>query len=102
MSIKVVAHEPDWHQRFLEEAEKIHAVLGDQVIAIHHIGSSAITPAKAKPIIDILPEVVDIEKIALKERLARQYPDDREAYTLGKTDFIHSIDLKAKEWKRNR
>jgi GrpB-like predicted nucleotidyltransferase (UPF0157 family) len=35
----------------------------------------------------------------LKEHLARQYPDDRGKYTLGKTDFMQNIDLKAKEWK---
>jgi GrpB-like predicted nucleotidyltransferase (UPF0157 family) len=63
MTNKIVPHQADWQQRFLEEAEKIRAVLGNQVIAIHHIGSTAITPSKAKPIIDILPEVIDIEKI---------------------------------------
>lgn len=38
-------------------------VLGDEVVAIHHIGSTAIPNTWAKPIIDILVEVHDIERI---------------------------------------
>jgi GrpB-like predicted nucleotidyltransferase (UPF0157 family) len=29
--------------------------------------------------------------MALKTQLARQYPTDREAYTLGKTVFVESV-----------
>ena len=73
MTIKIVAHQADRQQRVLEEVEDLNA-----------------HPQEAR------------QYNRLKERLVRQYPDDREKYTLGMTDFIHSIDLKAKEWKRNR
>jgi GrpB-like predicted nucleotidyltransferase (UPF0157 family) len=45
------------------EADQLAIVLGDEVVAIHHIGSTAIPNTWAKPIIDILVEVHDIERI---------------------------------------
>lgn len=37
----------------------------------------------------------------LKENLAEKYPNDRESYTNGKSDFIREMDRKAAEWKAN-
>jgi GrpB-like predicted nucleotidyltransferase (UPF0157 family) len=45
------------------EVDRITAVFGREVVAIHHIGSTAIPNICAKPIIDVLVEVQDIEKI---------------------------------------
>lgn len=39
-----------------------------------------------------------MEYSRLKEELANQYPNDREAYTNGKHDFIVNILKKAEEW----
>jgi GrpB-like predicted nucleotidyltransferase (UPF0157 family)/uncharacterized protein (DUF952 family) len=61
--ILLVPHNPQWHEEFKKESQRITQALGDEVIAIHHIGSTAINGIKAKPVIDILPEVRDIEKI---------------------------------------
>lgn len=61
--VKVVPHDPTWSKLFRAEADRIAAVLGQEVMAIHHIGSTAIPNISAKPIIDILVEVLDIEKI---------------------------------------
>ncbi len=61
--VKVVAHDPNWSKLFKAEADEIAAILGPEAIAIHHIGSTAIPNISAKPIIDILVEVHDIEKI---------------------------------------
>lgn len=38
----------------------------------------------------------------LKEELARCFPNDRGAYTEGKTEFIQGIDEKAKLWATGR
>lgn len=62
-SIRVVPHEPHWARLFAEEAKLLRAVFGDELVAIHHIGSTAIPSISAKPIIDILMEVRDIEKV---------------------------------------
>ncbi|EGQ21686.1 glutamate-rich protein GrpB [Sporosarcina newyorkensis 2681] len=45
------------------EAEKIKEILKEEIIEIHHIGSTAIPGLKSKPIIDIMPIVKDIENI---------------------------------------
>jgi len=59
---EVVPYDPDWPNLFKIEADRIAAVLGQEVVAIHHIGSTAIPNISAKPIIDMLVEVQDIEK----------------------------------------
>jgi GrpB-like predicted nucleotidyltransferase (UPF0157 family) len=61
--VEVVPHNPNWHSAFEAESQKIVAALGINMIAIHHIGSTAIPTIYAKPIIDMLIAVADIAKI---------------------------------------
>ncbi|NLM44606.1 MAG: GrpB family protein [Clostridiales bacterium] len=63
VKVEVVGYNRDWATLFEEEAEKIKSILGDELIEIHHIGSTAVENLKAKPIIDIMPVVKDIEKV---------------------------------------
>ena len=63
MKVEVVDYNPEWPILFREEAEKIKGILGDELIEIHHIGSTSVENLKAKPIIDIMPVVRDITKI---------------------------------------
>ncbi|MBI2790636.1 MAG: GNAT family N-acetyltransferase [Gammaproteobacteria bacterium] len=58
--VEVLAYNPDWIKDFESEAKLINQALGDNCIAIHHIGSTAVPLLAAKPIIDILPVVKDI------------------------------------------
>lgn len=58
--VKVVPHNPGWKKGFEAEAELVAAALGENVIAIHHIGSTAIPNIYAKPVIDLLVEVGDL------------------------------------------
>jgi GrpB-like predicted nucleotidyltransferase (UPF0157 family) len=61
MRVCVVAPDPTWKHQFDVEAACIADALGGLVVAIHHIGSTAIPGIFAKPIIDILLEVHDIQ-----------------------------------------
>jgi GrpB-like predicted nucleotidyltransferase (UPF0157 family) len=61
--VTVVPHNPVWNIAFSEEAERITHALGDIVISLHHIGSTAITGIYAKPILDLLLEVEDIIRL---------------------------------------
>jgi len=61
--VEVVPHDPNWRSAFETESEQIALALRDNVVAIHHIGSTAIPQIHAKPIIDMLVEVKDITKI---------------------------------------
>lgn len=62
-TIEIVAYNPQWPQMYHEEAAKIRAVLAAQIITIHHIGSTAIPNLSAKPVIDMLVEVQQIESV---------------------------------------
>ncbi len=59
-SVEVVPHNPQWHELFKTEAEKIKQALGDNCVDVLHIGSTSIPGLAAKPIIDLIPVVKDI------------------------------------------
>ncbi|HKR00539.1 MAG TPA: GrpB family protein [Pyrinomonadaceae bacterium] len=61
--VKVVPHNPQWRDAFEAEAKHVAAALGENVVAIHHIGSTAIPSIYAKPVIDFLVEVRDIAEV---------------------------------------
>ena len=61
--IKVVPYSPEWPRLFEQEALLIKQALGNNCIAIHHIGSTSVPGLSAKPIIDILPVVKDIREV---------------------------------------
>jgi GrpB-like predicted nucleotidyltransferase (UPF0157 family) len=61
--VEVVPHNPGWHDLFETEAKEIAIALAENIIAIHHIGSTSIETIYAKPIIDILVEVSSIAKV---------------------------------------
>ena len=62
-TIEVVDHTPEWSAFFEQEAANLAVIFGTQLVAIHHIGSTAIPGIKAKPIIDILVVIKNIEMI---------------------------------------
>ncbi|EPY09105.1 hypothetical protein PAALTS15_01727 [Paenibacillus alvei TS-15] len=167
MNVIVTKYNENWNRMFEDEAQKIKAIFGDELIEIHHIGSTSVSGLQAKPIIDMMPVVKDITRIdsfneqmkeigyecmgefgmegrryfrksgdhrthhvhafqmdniediqrhlavrdflrthpeaasqygSLKERLARQYPDDIEAYMDGKDSFVKNLEKKAIDW----
>ncbi|WP_273853090.1 GrpB family protein [Guptibacillus spartinae] len=55
-----------WRELFLLEARKIERVFGENMIEIHHIGSTAVEGLKAKPVIDLLPVVNDLNLVDQK------------------------------------
>lgn len=63
MKVFVVPHDPAWKLAFEREAEAIRFALGDGAIDLHHIGSTAIPGILAKPIIDLLGVVDDLEAL---------------------------------------
>lgn len=60
MHITVVNYRPQWKSDFQHEADVLRRLLGDTLIAVFHIGSTAVPGLRAKPIIDILPVVEDL------------------------------------------
>ena len=61
--IKVVEYDKNWIKLFEKEAMLIKEVFKSEIVEIYHIGSTSVPGLKAKPIIDIMPVVKDIEKV---------------------------------------
>jgi len=55
--IRVVPYDPSWPEQFQQEAEQIKLALGENFIAIHHVGSTAVPDLVAKPKIDMIAVV---------------------------------------------
>jgi GrpB-like predicted nucleotidyltransferase (UPF0157 family) len=70
--VHIVPYDPAWAERYYEEASRLRVILEQEVVAIHHIGSTSVPDLPAKPIIDILVEVREIEKIDALDPLMRQ------------------------------
>ncbi|MBD2185640.1 GrpB family protein [Planktothrix sp. FACHB-1355] len=63
IKVEVVPQDPAWRYAFESESKQIALVMAENIVAIHHIGSTAIPSIYAKPIIDFLIEVKDINKV---------------------------------------
>ena len=61
--VEVVPHNPQWRSIFEIESQYIANALGENAIAIHHMGSTSIETIYAKPIIDILVEVQNLLEV---------------------------------------
>ncbi len=57
--VEVVPYDPKWPHIFETEAALIKQALGDNCIAIHHVGSTAVPGLAAKPKIDMIAVVHD-------------------------------------------
>jgi GrpB-like predicted nucleotidyltransferase (UPF0157 family) len=83
--VKLSEHDESWHKIFLSEKEKLQEVLGDNVLGIEHIGSTAIDRIRAKPILDIL---VGVKVLGEPE----EYSND-----LQKLDYLFRTDYREKQ-----
>lgn len=57
---RLAAPHPKWGQAFEDEASRIRAAVGADVLAVEHYGSTSVPGLSAKPIIDLLIGVADL------------------------------------------
>ena len=57
LTSKISPYNPEWPERFQVDKELIASAFGDELQAIHHVGSTAVPGLAAKPEIDVLIEV---------------------------------------------
>mgnify|MGYP000204161226 FL=1 len=112
-TVQLEPHDKQWDEAAIQTIKKLKSILGDDAVDIQHIGSTAIPAIKAKPIIDIVVEVTDFDRIMLhNEQLRRKgifYQDsDVECqllYVMGdmeadiRTHHIHIVKWNGTEWK---
>ena len=71
-TVKLVPHNPKWSELFDDEKQLLKNTFGDIIIAIEHIGSTAISGIPAKPIIDMNIGVESLEVArSMKEKFEK-------------------------------
>ncbi len=63
MNITVVNYNPNWEKNYINEQQLIRQILKNELVECFHIGSTSVPNLKAKPIIDILLVVNNINKL---------------------------------------
>jgi GrpB-like predicted nucleotidyltransferase (UPF0157 family) len=63
MRVIVVPHDPSWPSAFAQAAAVVAPAFGPNLLELHHIGSTSIPSIHAKPIIDMLAVVADLEAV---------------------------------------
>ncbi|MHA1961360.1 MAG: GrpB family protein, partial [Candidatus Thorarchaeota archaeon] len=61
--VKIESFDSHWIDLFNHEKASLESVMKDELQSVHHIGSTAIPGIHAKPIVDILVVVKNIERI---------------------------------------
>jgi len=60
-TVKLLPHNSKWTELFEKEKQLLESTFGNSIIAIEHIGSTAISGIPAKPIIDVNIGVKSLE-----------------------------------------
>ena len=112
----ITDYDPQWPVLFEEERDKILSVVGHIIVAIEHIGSTAVPGLGAKPIIDIMVAVrrlVDArECIEPLKSVGYEYMPEYEAEMPerryfhkgspgGRTCHLHMVELARDFWERH-
>jgi GrpB-like predicted nucleotidyltransferase (UPF0157 family) len=115
--VEVALAEPDprWAQMFDREAAALQHALGDDLVAVEHVGSTAVAGLPAKPVIDILVGVTRPDAVAtIDERLkpvgyrftpgstapARIFRRGREGSSSPWTHHLHVTAVGSSHWRR--
>lgn len=61
--VEVTPYNRAWSSMYEEEANKLRGIFGSEIIKIYHIGSTSVHGLKAKPIIDIMPVIKNIDRV---------------------------------------
>jgi GrpB-like predicted nucleotidyltransferase (UPF0157 family) len=104
-------YDPEWNNQFDYEKKQIIDVVGNEIAAVEHIGSTSIKGLKAKPIIDIMVGVDDLNRtstlIAHLSEIEFEYvpkPEliDRRFFRKGSwgrgTCHLHICEFESTEW----
>lgn len=89
--VRILPYDPAWPERAQAAAARIAEALGANALAVHHIGSTAVRGLAAKPVLDLLPVVRDLD--AVDEALVRAGYVARGEYGLaGRRYFVRDAE----------
>jgi len=61
--VELVPHDPEWSRKYAKEVPILKGVFLENLVSLHHIGSTSIPGILAKPIIDILGAVKSLDEV---------------------------------------
>ena len=111
--IRLKPHDPQWAQLYERERARLAAALGNRVLDLQHVGSTAISGIRAKPILDIAAAVASYEAAAIciapLEALGYSYRGEngiprRRYFVLRAPDgemtlvHLHMLEVESAEW----
>ena len=104
--IEIVDYDPEWPRLFEGAAARLRAAAPSLIVAVEHIGSTAVPGLAAKPIVDLLPAVAaghpdDLDRcvapiVALGYEYIAAYEDElpyRRFFRLRAADRRHNVHL---------
>jgi GrpB-like predicted nucleotidyltransferase (UPF0157 family) len=112
-AIKLSPHREEWHELFAAEAARLNAAAGKHLLAVEHVGSTAVCGIAAKPIIDIalaVREIADVKQIIEPfENLSYVYLGEygipnRHYFRKGstfRTHHLHVVRLESDFWRNH-
>ena len=75
--VELVEHDPGWAALFEAEKGRIAAIFDGRAVGIEHIGSTSVPDLRAKPIVDVLVGLRELElsddEVAAMEQLGYHY-----------------------------
>jgi GrpB-like predicted nucleotidyltransferase (UPF0157 family) len=108
--VEIVEHDPTWADRFEAERERLAPVFDGHAVAIEHIGSTSVPGLSAKPIVDILVGVRELEltdeQIAAMEGLGYEYlgefglPGRLYFRKVARLYHVHVVEHGGEHWER--
>jgi GrpB-like predicted nucleotidyltransferase (UPF0157 family) len=63
VAVELWPHDPAWAEDAQREARRVASAVGDLIVFVHHIGSTAIPNIRAKPILDLMPVVRNLSDL---------------------------------------
>lgn len=69
MKIEIVAYNPEWSNFFEDEKTLLLTLFGSHIVAIEHVGSTAIPHQDAKPVIDMFIGVSSLQELPFYQHI---------------------------------
>lgn len=99
-----------WADAFAKERARILAAIGQHIVGVEHVGSTAIPPVPAKPILDIMVGVQDFEeaRVCVEAMVALGYTyrgqngvPRRHYFVKGRTrtHHVHMVEVQSNDWR---
>jgi GrpB-like predicted nucleotidyltransferase (UPF0157 family) len=108
--VELVDHDPRWAELFEEERERLAGVFDGRAVGIEHIGSTSVPDLCAKPIVDVLIGLRELEltdeQIAAMQRLGYDYlgehglPGRLFFRKDPRTHHVHVVQYGGEHWER--